>query len=417
MRKPATIMIAMFMILLVNTSFSQVNLVPNPSFEESHGEWPCPFNNLDSIPWPNYWVSPASVGDGDPDYLISWCCNQYSSVPSNYAGIQFPYEGDAYTMIGLVSDTAAGHAPYREYLQTVLLDTLRSGHRYCFSAWMSSSDSAAKVTDDIGVYFSDTAIYKYDGKNFPVTPQIRNPEGRYLDDKANWQLFSGSFVAVGGERYITIGNFLDDFHTNYITPQPHSNDVGWTSVGAYYLDMVSLYDCTGFDYRANAGGKNLHISLGDSVQLGTDASPARQYSWSPAAALNSNTIGTPTAAPQQTTTYTLTVIDEYFQMTSDSITVFVDPVASVAEKQNERNIKVYPNPAADIVTIEFKNGIFENAIVELYDLTGQKVLVETIESGSSKHQINLKEMNAGFYYCKVINNGLMYGEQKIVIVK
>jgi hypothetical protein len=416
MRKSATLMIAMFMVLLVNTSFSQVNLVPNPSFEQNHGTEPCPFNPADSLLWPDSWISPAPIGDGDPDYFLTWYCDQYSSTPLNRAGYQIPYEGDAYTMIGLVSDTAGGHPPYREYLQTILLDTLRTGHRYCFSVWMSCSDSAAKVTDDIGVYFSDTAIFKYDGENFPVTPQIRNPEGRYLDDKANWQLFSGSFVAAGGERYITIGNFLDDFHTNYTTPQPHSNNVGWTSVGAYYLDMVSLYDCTGFDYSADAGRVDT-INSGDSIRLGTDASPARQYSWSPAATLSASTVGMPLAAPQQTTTYTLTVIDEYFQMTSDSITVFVDPIASVAENINKRNIKVYPNPATDMVTIDFENGIFENASIELYDITGQKVLVEAIVNGSSKHQINLKGMRAGFYYCKVTDNGLVLGEQKIVIVK
>jgi hypothetical protein len=338
MNKAKAIMVFLFTFLITEVAFSQVNLVPNPSFEENHGTEPCPFNPADSLLWPDSWISPAPTwGGGNPDYFLTWYCNQYSSVPINYAGYQFPFEGNAYTAICVASEILG--VTYREYLQTALIDTLEAGHRYCFSAWVSCSDSAGKATDDIGVFFSDTAIYKYDGKNFPFTPQIRNTEGRYLEDKSNWQLFSGSFIASGGERYITIGNFLNDSSTTYTIPEPHSNDVVWLGSGGYYLDMVSLYDCTGFD------------------------------------------------------------------------------TTSVIENILEKNIKIYPNPSSNNTTIEFENGIFENAIVELYDLTGQKVLVEAIESGSSKHQINIKGINAGFYYGKVINNGVMLGEQKIVIVK
>jgi hypothetical protein len=146
-------------------------------------------------------------------------------------------------------------------------------------------------------------------------------------------------VALGGEKYLTIGNFMDNIQTSYIISEPHSDRVECIGSGAYYLDMVSLYDCTGFD------------------------------------------------------------------------------TTGIIENINRKNIKIYPNPASNNTTIEFENGIFENASIELYDLTGQIVFIETIETGSSKHQINLNGINAGFYYCKVINNGLMLGEQKIVIVK
>ncbi len=189
--------------LITELAFSQMNLVPNPSFEQNHGTEPCPFNPADSLLWPDSWISPApNWGGGNPNYYLTSYCNQYSSVPLNFDGYQYPYEGNAYTLIAIVGDTAS--MLWREYLQVELTQNLEAGHRYCFSAWLSCGDSAMRATDDIGVYFSDTAIYQNGSENFTFIPQIRNPEGRFLSDKTGWQLFTGSFVAVGGEDILLL---------------------------------------------------------------------------------------------------------------------------------------------------------------------------------------------------------------------
>jgi gliding motility-associated-like protein len=315
------LIILLFLIegLFASSAYSQTNLITNPSFEYSHGNWPCPANPADSFPWPNYWITPTW---GNPDYLSSNVCGTGSNIPQNYAGFQYPYNGDAYMLIGVVSDATSPGDGYREYIQSKINQNLETGHTYCFSAWLSLCDSTPRATDDIGAFFSDTAISRDDIKNFPFTPQIRNPEGRFITDNKTWTLFSGSFIASGGEQYITIGNFLDDSQTTIIFISGSGHGI-WISVGAYYIDIVSLYDCTGFNYTADAG-ENVSVCLGDSISIGTDEASNRQYSWWPKDGLSDSTAARPRAAPLNTTAYVLTVIDEYIQQTTDTIIVTVD---------------------------------------------------------------------------------------------
>jgi gliding motility-associated-like protein len=296
---------------------AQTNLVPNPGFEENYSYHNCINNPADSIQWPLFWVIPYGSG-GTPDYVHNPNCDSLRRIPCNFVGCQEAYEGNAYMVICTVSDTSN---EYREYVQTSLIQELIAGNRYCLSVWVSMNDSSLRATDDFGIFFSDTAIYGNGNYNIPVVPQVRNPDGRFLSDKDKWMLVSGSFMAIGGEKYITIGNFLDDLHSTWIDVPPCMQYA--CDGGGHYIDMVSLFDCTGFNYNANAG-EDVTVCRGDSVTLGTDDFPDRKYTWSPATGLNDSAKARPSAAPIRTTTYLLSVIDEYIQQTYDTITVTVD---------------------------------------------------------------------------------------------
>jgi hypothetical protein len=99
------------------------------------------------------------------------------------------------------------------------------------------------ATDRIGACFSNDTIQNDSiyGYMLYQTPQIENTSGNFLTDKFMWTKISGSFVAVGGEQFLTIGNFHNDFNTN-ITPvsggaSPPTAD--WSG-GYYYLDDVCV---------------------------------------------------------------------------------------------------------------------------------------------------------------------------------
>jgi len=59
-----------------------------------------------------------------------------------------------------------------------------------------------------------------------LSAQVNNPNGIFISDTLNWTEISGSFIATGGENFITIGNFKD---TSII----HGS-------GYYYIDDVCL---------------------------------------------------------------------------------------------------------------------------------------------------------------------------------
>ena len=104
--------------------------------------------------------------------------------------------------------------------------------------------------------------------NIPVTPQIQF-NGR-INDTLNWVQISGSYVAIGGENFLTLGNFHDvtlcDTLTNpYYSPYPFAY---------YYYDDISLVEDTitgideleisNFEIYPNPATANLQIK---SLQL------------------------------------------------------------------------------------------------------------------------------------------------------
>jgi hypothetical protein len=207
---------------------AQGNLVPNPSFESYTA---CPVNNGTIVQTGN-WYNPNG---GSTDYFNSCVpANGTFGLPQNYAGSQSAYNnGAAYA--GVVACMSAGGPSYREYLQTQLISPLMAGQTYYLSFYVSAAEIDGVVTADFGAYLSATALSQVTPFNFTVTPQVANPPGQFLNDTLNWTLISGSYVAAGGEQYITIGNFKDDASTSRDTV-----DFSNPYICYYYIDEVCL---------------------------------------------------------------------------------------------------------------------------------------------------------------------------------
>lgn len=104
----------------------------------------------------------------------------------------------------------------REYLTGELIDTLIKDIVYKVSFYFSLADSVKFTTDRIGAYLHDTIIYQNNLFYLPFQPQIENPQGNFIADKTSWNLVEGLYMAQGGEKYITIGNFYPDSLTDTI---------------------------------------------------------------------------------------------------------------------------------------------------------------------------------------------------------
>jgi len=69
-----------------------------------------------------------------------------------------------------------------------------------------------------------------------VSPQIVNST-QALTDIGSWQLITGTYMASGGEQYLTIGNFEDDVNCG----MQQVDEGPWTGERAYYyIDDVCL---------------------------------------------------------------------------------------------------------------------------------------------------------------------------------
>ena len=214
------------------------NLVLNPSFEDTIL---CPTTIFPMQC--KYWYR-ANIGS--PDYFSEqpdiFCGTSY--VPQSGAGYQYARTGIAYVGLGVFTEhTISAFINKREYVGGILSDTLKQGHEYCVSFYVSVAEEFKYVTDGIGLYLSvDSAVDYTINTNLSFVPQISNPSGNIIYDTLNWVQISGTYIANGGEKYLTIGNFKDDANTmidsvNFNAPL--------SAYSAYlFIDDVSVIDCT-----------------------------------------------------------------------------------------------------------------------------------------------------------------------------
>ena len=229
--------ICIIIFLLTGRICAAQNLVPNGDFEQYSG---CPTapQQIDSL---LFWFNPSISGSGTPDYFNQCSNPSIVGVPDNWYGFQQAHSGGGYSGIGLYS-TLGMFSNWREYIEVPLLSPLINNQCYHFEMYVSLANSSSVTTDDLGVYFSDTAITGVNNSHpLPYTPQIINSTG-FFTDTLNWTLVSGNYTALGGESYLIIGNFKNDFNTD--TLYLNNNNGQWIFV---FIDDVSLSICTGIN--------------------------------------------------------------------------------------------------------------------------------------------------------------------------
>tara|TARA_B110000240_G_scaffold151067_1_gene167374 strand:+ start:716 stop:2083 length:1368 start_codon:yes stop_codon:yes gene_type:complete len=218
-----------FIIIIISICFqvNGQNLIPNPSFENYNT---CPTSDgqlINAIPWIN--------SNSDSPDLFNSCvgsnCNTspWVCVPTNFFGNQLPNTGNGYSGIAV----GVGGSII-EYLHVKLLSPLIVGDKYQVSYYISLGDQSTRAIDRIGVYFSSTQISSVTNQ-LSYTPQIITPPGFYITNKIGWILITDTLTALGGEEYITLGNFNNVSNTNFISGLGGTLDYPY-----YYIDDLSL---------------------------------------------------------------------------------------------------------------------------------------------------------------------------------
>lgn len=222
-------LISVFLVLISGLVFGQVNLVPNPSFED-YTACPSFASQLDrAAPWfnPNL---------GTPEYYNA-CATaaSYMSLPAGTTGhFQYPRTGNGFAGIYVFRTDIQN---MREYVEVQLSQPLQPNQCYYLEFYVNVPNDHPFACDGIGAFVSNGEMTSTNANPFMVTPQIQNPNGNLITDTLGWTKISGYFTAVGGENHITIGNFKNDANTNWT--QIHQNV--WYTTSAYlYVDDVTL---------------------------------------------------------------------------------------------------------------------------------------------------------------------------------
>jgi hypothetical protein len=152
----------------------------------------------------------------------------------------------------------------REIIEGKLTKPLTTNHHYQFSMYVQLFDTIDGNTIDIGkivgvnsfsAVFTDTMIPSHN--YLPITnykPQVQI--NQMVTDTQHWVLLMDTFIAAGGEQFVSIGNFKPDSLIQYQLVDSIRN---LAIASYYYMDDVSLIDLD--DVGIEEVGKNNNLKI------------------------------------------------------------------------------------------------------------------------------------------------------------
>lgn len=204
------------------------NLVPNPSFEDTLDCPEFPGEVWKAAPW----FDPTGASS---DYYNQCNTTTDLSVPINSGGKQNARTGVAY-----VASVFYINSNGREYVEVELTQSLVADKEYCVEYYVSLAERSYYAIGELGAYLSVDTLTSTDFFAIPVIPQVENSSDNIISDTANWIKISGAFIATGGERFLTIGNFNNNSNTTKAIVGSDLNN----NFAYYYIDDVAVFLCS-----------------------------------------------------------------------------------------------------------------------------------------------------------------------------
>lgn len=229
-------MIYILVSLISFGSIAQVNLVPNPSFEQIDGKIK-EGGRIDlAYPWMSATLKQVDLYSNESK-------SDEFSVPKNAYGEEKAQEGNNY--VGINFYGYRGRSP-KSYLQTQLNKELEAGKKYCVKFYVSFSDRSKYASNNLGAHISNEAISSNDEGDLNFKPQILKMRNSPIIKQFDWTPICGTYEATGGEKFITIGNFFSEENTVTERVKQSREFTGAQKMdGYYYLDNVSVFDMEG----------------------------------------------------------------------------------------------------------------------------------------------------------------------------
>lgn len=184
------------MLCLANIFSSEAqNLVLNPDMDPKSG---AEINGFGQISKAENW---STASAGTVDYFSSSATNSELKTPSNRQGNQSPAQGDRYA--GII---AYENNIYSEYVQVKLSQKLEKGVSYVVSFKASLSEKSAKAVKGLGALLTSSKNWYFHSDYMNKMPSIQSMN--FVSDVNSWTEISGTYIAQGGEEFVTIGFFV-----------------------------------------------------------------------------------------------------------------------------------------------------------------------------------------------------------------
>jgi hypothetical protein len=406
-----TILVWVFLTCSNTWSLAQViNYVNNPSFEIA-----LPSATLSPFDAVKYWGPIDSIGNN----ALLLQAKSLGKVPHAFGGYQNPKSGDNFIVGQFYCAPSSCGFPLRWYPRNRLKQTLKPNTAYCAKYFVVNTNNCVVGVDNFGIYLGSGILDTIKYCRHPLTylqPQVEYSSG-IITDTLNWVAITGTFTAVGNEKYLVLGNFKSNNLTNTLVINPtflpnKSNDI--------YIDDVSLIE---LNLPAFAGNDTSCIP-GTSVYLGRqrDVGIDEACMWFQLPiTITPTTAAIDTAAgiwvsPTQTSTYVVKQ-DICGMIKYDTVVVYKDGVGLKKINLLSENLKIYPIPAKDKLEIfvtlidlakEFNKYNIVNSL-------GEIILEGRLNFSSKSYSIDVSNISSGIYFLQIRGeNGLVINKRFII---
>ncbi|MFA7272621.1 MAG: T9SS type A sorting domain-containing protein [Crocinitomicaceae bacterium] len=385
----------LFVLYFPLQSIGQYNLVPNPSFEnKSSFAYVVP--SISGGVGVSNWYNPNT---STPDY--------FNECAFPLAPLQVPHSDSAY--IGLATYDLLG-TNSREYVSVVLLETLHATKSYWVELYCSVGEYYSwYASNNLGIHFSDMALFSTTPYYFNVNAQLKYFNNEIIDDTLNWVKFSGIYQAIGGEQFITLGNFNTDAETT----QGMYYSTGGIGQTYFLIDDVSVIPLDSIPGGIPVdAGPDQTIYIGDTAFIGQKISNMPDI-WTELSGIPvaSNTAGV-YVSPSVNTTYVVTRNLNGFYST-DTVTVFVYGLG-LGEKKKEQ-VSIYPIPNQG--SFYLKGKLESSYTIQILNTTGSLASEITIQENCQEKFIQTN-LSSGTYLVVVKNtSGEEVYREKIVVIE
>ena len=197
------------------------NLVPNGSFDDTKGTRPTmkPWKKLNTV-----------------DFFVNAEDRRYKEVNAakndrNYI-LRKPRSGHAYVGLRV-------WPRYNEYLQIQLRRPLTEGKAYSFEMYITPSRYSNCYLKKIGAsFYPNRPPYTTRAGREDYPPQVETYRPFGVRDTAEWFRINGVFIAKGGEKIMTIGNFSTTPREKFKRKKFSFNK----REAYYYIDDIAVYE-------------------------------------------------------------------------------------------------------------------------------------------------------------------------------
>lgn len=230
--------------LSLSPTITKAQLIKNGSFELLSTDYDRRYSG--SIAEAKPWYAPSL---GSPDLIKN---------PSSSA-LQ-PFHGRNYAGI-VVYD--ADNENFREYIQIKLNDFLEVNKRYIISMAVALGNGSFFATNGLQIHLSNDSLLS---KNWNVLPadEIIPLSNNLISNTKEWREFKLQYTAKGGERFLSLGNFLNDAQT---LRQRVSSEQSM-KVSYMLIDQVEIIEAKDFDKQQETVSAATKISVSSSLDYG-----------------------------------------------------------------------------------------------------------------------------------------------------